>query len=68
MDVEVGKNYLKRQDKVMYDGSEYTIKSLNFRNWNGFICANALLRDLKANSEIETPLRLVSEVIKNGEK
>lgn len=68
MDVEVGKKYLKSQEKVIYDGSEYTIKSLNFRNWNGYICANALLQDLKANSQIEAPLRLVSEVIKNGEK
>ena len=68
MDVEVGKKYLKSQEKVMYDGSEYTLKSLNFRNWNGFICANALLQDLKANSEIETPLKFVSEVIKDGEK
>lgn len=68
MDVEVGKRYLKSQEKVIYDGSEYTIKSLNFRNWGGHICAHALLRDLKANSEIETPLKFVSEVIKNGEK
>ena len=68
MDVEVGKKYLKSQEKVLYDGSEYTIKSLNFRNWGGYICANALLQDLKANSQIEAPLRLVSEVIKDGEK
>lgn len=68
MDVEVGKQYLKSQEKVIYDGSEYTIKSLNFRNWGGYICANALLQDLKANSQIEAPLRLVSEVIKDGEK
>lgn len=67
MDVEVGKKYLKSQEKVIYDGSEYTIKSLNFRNWGGYICANALLQDLKANSQIEAPLRLVSEV-KDGEK
>lgn len=68
MDVEVAKRYLKSQENVMYDGSEYTIKSLNFRNWGGYICANALLQDLKANSQIEAPLRLVSEVIKDGEK